>query len=351
MKENLYISKEEIHRAVDEGVLKLSDAERLIHWKIAADAVNSGISNEPSHQPETAKGFNLVTVAYYFGAMLMISACAWFLGDKWDSLGSPGVLATGLIYLAIAVSIGYWLRTKGYLVGGGLLITVGICLVPLITYSIEDILGWWPAEHPGEYKEYYPWINGSWIVMELGTIVAGLVTLRYVRFGFLTAPLAFSFWFLSMDIAALILGTDTLYWNARSWISVVVGAVTIILGYFLEKTISQNDSGRSEDFAFWCYLFGLMAFWGGLTSLDSDSEFGKALYALVNIGLMGIGLKLKRTVFLVFGAIGIHFYLGHLAYAVFKDSFLFPFVLAFIGLSLILITVFSQRYLHGLSKQ
>lgn len=34
-----------------------------------------------------------------------------------------------------------------------------------------------------------------------------------------------------------------------------------------------------------------------------------------------------------------HVYLGHLTYEVFKDSFFFPFALALLGLSLILLTV------------
>ena len=84
--------------------------------------------------------------------------------------------------------------------------------------------------------------------------------------------------------------------------------------------------------------------------MDSDSEFNKAVYLVINIGLVAIALYLNRTVFLVFGAIGIHAYLGHLAYRVFADSFLFPFALAFLGLSLILVTVLAQSYLRRRSK-
>lgn len=93
-----------------------------------------------------------------------------------------------------------------------------------------------------------------------------------------------------------------------------------------------------------------MAFWGCLTSMESNSELKRVLYLLLNISLVAIALYLKRTVFLVFGAIGIHLYLGHLAYVVFKDSFLFPFALALLGLSLILITVWTQSYLRRMSK-
>ena len=182
--------------------------------------------------------------------------------------------------------------------------------------------------------------------MELATVAAALITLRFVRFGFLTAPLAFSLWFFSMDLASWILGRNSLEWNQRAWTSVAVGFVTMFIGYVLDRTPNSKGKPRSEDFAFWCYLFGLMAFWGGLTSMDSDSEIGKLGYLLINVGVIGIALYLRRTVFLVFGAIGAHIYLGHLAYEVFKDSFLFPFALALLGLSLILVTVFAQSYLR-----
>jgi len=337
----LRLTAADIGRAADEGVLSRDDAQRLITWGFQSQ-VESSESSPPSI--EQAKGFNLVTVAYYFGAMLMISASAWFLGDKWDVLGPSGILTTVLVYALIATAVGCWVRSQGYIVGGGLLITVAVCLTPLIVYAIEDLFGIWPAGRPGNYEDYFPWINGSWIVMELATIVVAAIALYFVRFGFLTAPLAFSFWFLSMDIGALILGKASLEGDEREWISVVVGVITIVVGYVLDRYLNRSAKTKSDDFAFWCYLFGTMAFWGGLTAMDSDSELGKAGYALINLLMIGVALRLRRTVFLVFGALGFHIYLGHLAYAVFEDSFFFPFVIAFLGLSMILVTVFVQRY-------
>jgi hypothetical protein len=180
--------------------------------------------------------------------------------------------------------------------------------------------------------------------MELATMAVALFALLRVRFGFLTAPLAFSLWFFSMDVAAWFLG-DRLDWNTQAWIAVAVGALSMAFGYGLDRTLNKPKT-RTEDFAFWCYLFGLMAFWGGLTSLDSDSESGKFLYFLVNAGLVALSLYLRRSVFLVFGALGVFAYLGHLAYAVFKDSVLFPFVLAFLGLAMIVTTVLGQKYVR-----
>lgn len=339
----LTLTSSDIYLAAQQGVLLQADAERLVHWGYEQRFNRSGLAEPKTPVVEQRKGFNLVTVAYYFGAMLMILACAWFLGDKWNALGSPGILGTVIVYMMVAGGLGWWLRNQGYIIGGGLLITVAVCLVPLLTYTIEDIAGLWPNQHPGHYAGYYDWINGSWIVIEIATIVVAAIVLRFVRFGFLTAPIAFSFWFLSMDLTSLITKNGDLSWQTRAWVSVGVGLCTILVGYGLEKYFHKSGEPRSEDFAFWCYLFGMLAFWGGLTSMDSQSEIKRALYALLNVGLIWLAVKLRRSTFLVFGAIGVHLYLGHLAYEVFKDSFFFPFALALLGLSLILLTVLLQR--------
>lgn len=340
---DLLFSSADINRAVAEGVLLQADAERLIRWGFEQRFNRSRLAEPKTIAVEKRRGFNFVTVAYYFGAMLMISACAWFLGDKWNQLGSRGILGTVIVYMIIAVGLGWWLRNKGYLVAGALLITVAVCLVPLLTYTIEDISGLWPSQYPGHYRDYYPWINGSWIIMELATIIAAAIALRFVRFGFLTAPIAFSFWFLSMDLAALISENADLDWKTRKWISVIVGLFILLVGFGLDKLFHKPGEPRSEDFAFWCYLFGMFAFWGGLTSMNSGSEVMRVLYALLNIGLIGLAVWLRRSTFLVFGAFGMFFYLGHLAYDVFSGSFFFPFVLALLGLGLILLTVWLQR--------
>lgn len=342
----LLLSVEDIRRAAGANILSQQDAERLLQWarEQQTNLTTEG-DFESAQSVEQRKGLNLVTVAYYFGAMLMISACAWFLGDKWNVLGSKGILITSLIYAGTSAAAGWWLRKKGYVVGGGLLITVAVSLTPLVVYTIEDLFGVWPGARPGAYKEYYPWIHGSWVIMELATIAVAAITLRFVRFGFLTAPIAFSFWFLSMDAAAWYLGQHDLDWTVRKWVSVVVGALTILIGFGLDKTLHKPNQPKTEDFAFWCYLFGLMAFWGGLSSMDSTSEIGRAIYALINLGLIGSAIKVRRITFLVFGAMGIYIYLGHLAYEVFKDSVFFPFSLALLGLSMILATVWAQRRL------
>src|SRR5438034_10740932 len=158
-----FVSTPEILRAAAEGVLSQTDAERLIHWAFDQQFNRLLIPEPQTPAPERRKGFNLVTVLYYFGALLMISACGWFLGDKWNELGVSGICITVLLYIAGLTSLGMWLRRKGFLVGGGLLITVAVSLAPLVTYTIEKMINVWPALAPGSYSEFYPMIHASWI--------------------------------------------------------------------------------------------------------------------------------------------------------------------------------------------
>jgi CHASE2 domain-containing sensor protein len=87
-----------------------------------------------------------------------------------------------------------------------------------------------------------------------------------------------------------------------------------------------------------------------LTLVDSGSELGKALYCLINIGLMGIAVLLRRPVFMVFGALGVAAYLGYLSYEVFAESLLFPVVVTVIGLGVIWLGLVYQKRRERLSQ-
>jgi hypothetical protein len=95
------------------------------------------------------------------------------------------------------------------------------------------------------------------------------------------------------------------------------------------------DIKARADFAFWLHLFGLLAFWGGLSWTYSDSELSKTVYCLINVILLAAAVFLQRRAYAVFGAIGVAGYLSHLAEHVFRDSLLYPFALSFVGLMIL----------------
>jgi hypothetical protein len=92
----------------------------------------------------------------------------------------------------------------------------------------------------------------------------------------------------------------------------------------------------------------MLAFWGGLSLMESRNELGKLAYCFVNVALMLV--LLDRRVFMVFGALGVFGYLGHLSYTVFKDSRLFPFALSAIGITVIALGVLYQRHQASIER-
>jgi hypothetical protein len=281
--------------------------------------------------------FDLVHVAYYAGALIVIGAMSYFLNEAWASFGGGTLALIATLYAVAFATAGWMLATRsGLRVPGGLLLTLAVCMTPLVVFGIEDMTGLWPQGDPGDYRDYYGLVRGSWIIMEVATIAAGLIALRFLRFPFLTAPIAFSLWFLSMDLTPLLFGLENIEWDQRLWVSLVVGLLMLLAAYGLDRR-------GARDFAGWLYLFGTLAFWGGLTLMEGGSELTYAGYALINVVLILLSVFLIRRVFLVFGAIGLMTYLGHLAATLFADSLLFPVALTVIGLGVMGIGILLQR--------
>jgi hypothetical protein len=320
---NLTIVADDLEAAVIENVLTADQAERV--WAF--------LSTRSSVRPR----FDGVHVAYYGGALIVIAAMGWLMTNAWEVAGGGA-----LMLLALAYAVAFWkagdsLWQRGLVVPGGLLFTVAVCMAPLATYGAQRALGLWPQGDPGVYRDYYVWIRGSWIFMEIATIVAGAIALKLRRFPFLVAPIAFALWFMSMDLAPIVYGR-WLTWKEREWISLWFGLAVLLASY-----LADLRNQVKQDFAFWGYLFGLLAFWGGLSMMEGSSEASKFLYCLINVALIVLSVLLRQRSFIVFGALGVLGYLGHLSMRVFADSLLFPIVLTMAGVGIIYLGVLYQR--------
>jgi hypothetical protein len=282
-------------------------------------------------------GFEAAHIAYYFGALLIIGAMGWFITNAWDSFSGATLTLIALGYAAVFgfAGITMWRKPATH-IPGGLLAAVAVCMTPLAVYGIERQLGWWPAFDPGSYTKFHPLINGSWVGMEAMTILVAALFLRFVRFPFITAPAAYALWYMSMDATSLLFNRA---WNFHDecHISAAFGLGMMLIGFFA-------DGEADQDFAFWFYLFGLLAFTGGLSLLGNGSQLGKAVYCLVHLVLIMLSIVLQRRAFLVFGAIGVFIYLANEAFGFFKNSYSFTFGLTILGILFIAAGVFYKRH-------
>jgi hypothetical protein len=290
--------------------------------------------------------FDVVHLLWYMGALVVISAMGLFSTLAFAKMGGPALTATAVVYAALFTAAGHYLWTVRQLrIPGGLLIAMAVSMIPLAVYGIQDSYGAWSQfGKPGTVRDFYIWIRGSWIFMELATIAGGLVALRFYRFPFIVFIMAVALWFLSMDVVPWITGSPIGNWETSRRVSIGFGLAMIA------AAVVVNMRQRSGDFAFWLYLFGVMAFWGGITDGSSVSYADKALYGALNVGFLLVSAFLGRRVFAVFGTIGIALFLGDLASKVFGDSMLFPFALSLIGIGIIAFGLYYHRHQHAIAS-
>src|SRR5258706_7279721 len=125
--------------------------------------------------------------------------------------------------------------------------------------------------------------------MELGTVIAGLVALRYFSFTFLTAPITYALWYMSMDLTPLLFGRNAWNWSEECIVSVMFGTLVLSFAYFFDRRTKL-------DYAFWAYLFGALTFWGGLSAMDSGSELSEVFYLLIKLAMIVLSGVLQREI-------------------------------------------------------
>ena len=329
------MKRTDLEPAVREGILTADQADRLAVF-LAGQAGGSG------SQPR----FSFVHVLYYLGGMIAIGAMTLFMTLGWNALGGWGGFATAILYLALALLLTHWfLEQKHLQVPAGIMATLAVAMVPLAIFSAQMALGYWGADKP--YRDYHLYIDWRWMLMELGTLAIGAILLWRYRFPFMLMPIAVTLWYMSMDLAPFIAGgVPRADWELRKLVSLFFGLAMTLLAFWVDLR-----SRFSRDYAFWLYLFGVLAFWGGLSSMNSGSEWGKLAYCGINVLMILIGAVLGRRVFAVFGGLGVAGYLGYVSWRVFRDSLVFPFALSALGLGIIWLGVLWQRREAALSAR
>jgi hypothetical protein len=329
------MSRPELEQAVRAGILSAEQADRLVAFLAGTSPAEAGAA-----RPR----FTFVHVLYYLGGMIAIGAMSLFMTLAWKELGGWGGFVTAIAYVVLALALTHWFMTRRQLeIPAGIMATLAVVLVPLAIFSAQTALGYWDGSLP--YRAYHVLIDWRWLVMELGTLAAGAIMLWRYRFPFMLMPIAVTLWYMSMDLVPFLFG-DWRSMEVRYFISLWFGLAMVLLAFWVDVR-----SRHSRDYAFWLYLFGALAFWGGLSLMKSGSEWGKLAYCGINVVMILLGAVLGRRVFVVFGGLGVAGYLGHLSYRVFRDSLIFPFALSALGLAIIFLGVLWQRREAALSAR
>jgi hypothetical protein len=50
-------------------------------------------------------------------------------------------------------------------------VTIAVSMAPLAVYGLQEALGWWERiGNAGTVQDFYVWIKGSWIFMDIAFI-------------------------------------------------------------------------------------------------------------------------------------------------------------------------------------
>ncbi len=300
---------------------------------ISNDQYNSLIDYKKTN---SNRGSNFL---YYAGSLLVISAMTWLMASSWDSFGGIGIFALSIIYMLAFSIFGRKLFTKSeYKIPAGLLFTIVICITPLAIFGLLKHLGIWDTDT--NYGDFYIWIKGKWVILEVATIVVGLIIFKFIKFPFIIAPIAFALWFLSMDIVPILFQDEYFSWTERKYVSLIFGIISILIGYVVHR---KSDAS----FAFWIYFFGLLTLVSSLSIFYNDDILMFVIFFLVNTVFIFLSIILEQKVFLVYGIIGLMEFVGRLSFEIFKDSPILPFVYTAIGILLIIIGIQVQKNKWG----
>lgn len=268
------------------------------------------------------------------GSIIAFSSMTWFYSSN---LGSIKSLFISIVYAIIFFASGAYLwHAKKLKVPGGLLSSLGIIMVPLIVFSIQNVMNWLPAAASAtRYVSFFHSANGMWVPMEICTLIVASLVLYFIRYPFITVLIYFVISFFSMDIVRLFTSSWVDYWVYCCVTSIMIGTLLCILGFVLYRK-------NQDDFGFWSYLFGMFLCWSGLTCWDTETEWGHFTYFLINFGFLLVSSLFHRKIFTFFGSVGIIVYVAHLSFR-FSDSLMFSFIAGTIGFAAIILATILLR--------
>ena len=327
------VSHDTLRRAVERGIISQEQLDSLL----------SDVDTDETPPPlpvEAPQAFNAITIAYYLGAFVVLFAFGWFLVDRWRALGTGGILVVALVYAALFVGTSEYLRRHQFVFASAVAMLLAVGMTPLITWALLDLGGLWPSSGMRSCDWDIPFAlgcRGKWMVIELATILSALLALRRIPNALLMEPIAIALLILTFHIVESLFGR-TFDSTAAGWGIIVAASLMLLLAYTVDL---RNTS--EHDYAFSLYIPALLAAFAGMRMLWSfDHTLRHALLPIAIIAF-AIAVYMRRRVFLIFGAVTVIWYLGFLAFDVFRHVVALPIMLATAGFLVILGAVWLQR--------
>ena len=267
-----------------------------------------------------------VQVLAGLGVVLVIGAHAWWSTQGYEALGIGLVLALTLLWQVGFLAAAEWAKRAGHGLLEAGFATVVAFYTPLTIYALERLFG--VDFDDNEFRDFYPWISGGWVFMELGSIAVAAALLYRYRRPLLTLPMTLFTGFLLMDATARIAGNGFDDEDTMKWVVLVGGIVLGLCAAFL-------DYRGWRRFAFWPHVTSISLVAWGLPFCTGEETW--SLFAVAAIDLL-VGVWLARLVYLAAGGI-----IGWTAISMNAHGAAFPFILMAGGILFIVAAIWLAK--------
>jgi hypothetical protein len=251
-----------------------------------------------------------VQVFVGLGVLLVIGAHAWWSTTGYEAIGIGIVLALTLLWQVGFLAAAEWAKRAGHTLLEAGFATIVAFYTPLTIYSIERLFG---ADFDGnQFNDFYPWISGGWVFMELGSIAVAAALLYRYRRPLLALPITLFIGFLLMDATARFVGDGLDDEDTMKWIVLGGGIAVGLLGIALDYLGWRR-------FAFWPHLTSIWLVAWGLPFCTGEHTW--SLFLVAAIDLL-VGVWLARLTYLAAGGV-----IGWTAISMNAHGAAFPFLL------------------------
>jgi hypothetical protein len=295
---------------------------------------------------QPARPIDASMLGYVLGAITVLIAMGWFLADRWDWLGAGGVLAVVGLYIAMFLVVGQRLRREGFDAAGGFAVILAVAMVPIAVVALNELTQWISPEIPATCRssridrvfDFDLWdCRGLELVMELTTLAAALVAVRAIKFPLFALPIA------AICLRFVFHVTDALFDGhlgsvSSSWIWMIATSLVTAAAY-----VADRSQPKEQDYALWLHLLGVIsAATASVMLLANFDDYRHVLAPAAAVAFI-FALRMRRALWTLLGLGWFVTYLGWLAADVFRNTPVFPIVLAALGLAVIIATVWMQR--------
>lgn len=296
--------------------------------------------------PTLARPVDASMIGYVLGAITVLIAMGWFLVDRWDWLGAGGVLAVVGLYIALFLAVAQRLRREGFETAGGFAVLLAVAMVPVAVIAVNELTQWISPDVRASCRnsrfdvvfDFDLWdCRGLELVVELVTLAAALVAVRAVKFSLFALPIA------AICLRFVFHAADAMFDGnlgavGTGWMWMIATSLVTAAAYVADRT-QPNE----HDYALWLHILGVFSAATASAMLLSSYDGYRHVLAPAAVVAFLFALRMRRAPWTLLGLGWFVTYLGWLAADVFRDTPVFPIVLAALGLGVIIATVWVQR--------